>query len=150
MPSFKEIFAELSDAVRLNKFDLDNQLCEHAELFRRVCELLASKEDELTLVLAEADRGIRDGAAAANEKITEVEITRRLAFDDGVGTLKLTVARLKGLKESYIERRHAFSKLVDLHGHQYWSEPGGSGGRATRDANRERIKESNRTNRERT
>ena len=147
-PTFESTFDELSTAVRLDKADLDNQLCEHAELFRRVCELLAEKEDEYALVAAEVDRQLRDDAAAAKEKITEVEISRCMALDGRVGKLKLTVQRLKGLKEAYIERRHAFGKLVDLYGQQYWSEPSGSGSRVVRDTNRERIKQATRTSRE--
>ena len=146
--TFEGTFAELSAAVRLDKADLDNQLCEHAELFRRVCELLAQKEDEYALVAAEVDRELRDEATAAKEKITEVEISRRMALDSKVGTLKLTVHRLRGLKEAYIERRYAFGKLADLYGHQYWSEPSGTSSRVARDATRERIKQATRTNRE--
>lgn len=148
--SFEKVLAELSAALPLDKSNLDNQLCEHAELFRRVCELLSAEEDTYALTEAEVDREIRDSAEAAKEKITEVEIKRRMALDDRVSKLKLNVSRLKGLKEAYLERRHAFSKLVDLYGHQYWSEPGGSKrGTAARDANRERIKEASRTSRER-
>lgn len=149
-PNFDRMFRELSAAVQLNKNDLDNQLCEHPELFRRVCELLSKYEDDLALMEAEVDREIRDARAGAKEKITNVEIERQMALDSRVGKLKLTVSRLKGLKETYIERRHAFSKLVDLHGHQYWSEPsGGKRSVAARDTNRERIRETFRTNRER-
>jgi hypothetical protein len=146
--NFERVFAELSAAVPLDKNDLDNQLCEHAELFRRVCELLAAKEDELKLVEAEADATLRSDMAQAKEKITETEINRRLAFDAGLSKLKLVVARLKGLKESYIERRYAFGKLADLYGHQYWGEPSG-GKRVAHTANRERIREIYKSNRER-
>ena len=146
---FEDVFAELSGAVLLDKSNLDNQLCEHAELFRRVHELLASYEDSLALTTAEVDREIRDEMAGLKEKITEVEISRRMALDSRVGKLKLIVSRLKGLKETYIERRHAFSKLVDLYNGQYWSEPSGSK-REPRNPSRERIMESNRKNRERT
>lgn len=148
--TFDTEYAALSAAVRLDKSDLDNQLCEHAELFRRVCELLAAKEDELVLVVAEVDKRIRDDSAQSKEKITEVEISRRMAFDESVGKLKLTVARLRGLKEAYIERRHAFNKLSDLYGNQYWSEPNGAGRtKVAREASRERVMGAISRNRER-
>lgn len=149
---FERAFAQLSSGVQLSKDDLDTQIIEHAELFRQVCELLALYAAQRDLIEAEADRVIRDEAAEAGEKITEAAIKQRLAGHKRLAYLNLTVARLQGLKDAYIERRHAFGKLSDLYGNQYWSEPSSTsrGSKAAQVSRRERISETiTRNNRER-
>jgi hypothetical protein len=149
---FDEAFVELSEAVKLDKHDLDNQLIDHAELYRQVCDYLALYTAQRDRAEAEADQEIRQDAADAGEKITEAAIKQRLVLNDGLAKLNLTVARLQVLKDSYIERRHAFGKLADLYGSQYWSEHSGvaRGSKAVQSARRERISETiGRNNRER-
>ncbi len=145
-----DAFEALKRALLLDKNDLDRQLCEHAELFYQVCEMLAYLEDDYKLLEAEVDRRIRDEIAAdPKAKVTETEIKRIMAFDAKLGPLKLKVDRVKGLKDAYIERRHAFGKLADLYGNQYWSEHSGVSRRTSKaagDAARERVKETIRRN----
>jgi hypothetical protein len=150
--TFEKVFAELSGAVPLDKHDLDSQLTEHAELFRQVCDLLALYEAKHGRAEAEAAKTLREDAAEAGEKITETAIKQALVLDARVAELALQVDRLKGLKDSYIERRHAFAKLVDLHGNQYWSEHSGiaRGSKAAGAALKERVRDGIRaSNRER-
>lgn len=163
---FERAFKELSDAIKLSKDALDDQIIEHAELFRQVCEYLAVRTAQRDLAKrmleeteATVDSAIRADATDAGEKITEAAVKQRLILDprvqrarDKLAEHTLTVARLMGLKDAYIERRHAFSKLSDLHGNQYWSEHIGSarGSRAVQADRRERIRETiTRNNRER-
>ena len=150
--TFDKVFGELSRAVQLDKHDLDNQLIEHAELFRQVSDHLALYTAERDAAEAHIGQQVRESAVGAKEKVTETEIKRLVQLDERVAALNLQVDRLKALKESYIERRHAFAKLVDLHGNQYWSEHSGiaKGNPHIREGRRERIKEAIRaTHRER-
>lgn len=165
MSTFDNIFTDLSRSVMLDKHDLDNQLTEHAELYRQVCDHLAlytSQRDQakrsLEEVEAKIDGEVREDAAATKEKMTEAAIKQRIILDerviaakDKLAELALTVGRLQGLEKSYIERRHAFAKLVDLHGNQYWSEHSGiaRGNKAVGESRRERVKEVIKSTRER-
>jgi hypothetical protein len=151
MSTFDKVFAELSRAVPLDKHDLDNQLIEHAELFRQVCDHLALYTAERDTTEARIGQQVRESAVGAKEKITETEIKRLVKLDERVAILDLNVDRLKGLKEAYIERRHAFAKLVDLHGNQYWSEHSGiaRGSKMVHEGRRERVRDVIRSNRER-
>lgn len=125
MDDFDRFYKELSAAVRLDKSRLDDQIMDHPEQFRQVVEKLAYYEADLAALEGRTDQLIRETAAAAKEKTTEVEIKRLLSLDATVAKLRLQVDLLKGLRDAYTERRHSFGRASDLYGNEYWSRPGG-------------------------
>lgn len=140
---FERVLDELSQAVRLDKHDLDNQLTEHPELVRQVHDYLAlytaqrdAAKRNVEEMEAKVASEVRDDAAASKEKVTVDDVKQRVVLDDRVvgakdklAELTFTVKRIDSLVIAYDHRRHAFQKLVDLYNGQYWSTTSGGGSR---------------------
>lgn len=125
-------YEELRDALRIDKFNLDDELIRNPELVQRVgesVELAISQRDEASLDLKNAmaamDAVIR--GEAGDKKITEKAIEQEIndtvkIIDMRKNIIRMTekVGRWQALRESYRDRSAALKGLCSLHATNYF------------------------------
>lgn len=150
----KSLFAELRDALVIDKISLDDAWVEHPDLFYRVSEQLTlaiaqrdAKKLDLNNAIAELDEQIR--REAGERKITEKAIEQQISMTPRVIDLRDELGRLGGrvdkwlaLKESYQQRSYALKALVELYNSNYFTTSTGKAAhRAAADSVADHVRE---------
>jgi len=131
-------YEQLRDALRIDKFNLDDELVNNPELVQRVgeqVEMAISRRDEANLDLKNAmaalDAVLRE--EAGDKKLTEKAIEQQIndsvkIIDMRKNIIRLTekVGRWQALRESYRDRSSALKGLCSLHATNYFVVNSGS------------------------
>ncbi len=158
--------SELRAALRIDRYNLDENVERQPELFFEVAEAAALARSEQDLakdsvdeVESRLDVHVRGKAERKDERITEKEIKARIrqhperasAMKNYLG-LKLETERLDQLRDSFKQRGYMLRELVQLYLSSYYQDASASGSRAgVRDARADdvqrRLAEKKRTRR---
>lgn len=141
--------SELRAALRIDRFNLDEDVERQPELFFEVAEAAALARSEQDLakdsvdeVESRLDVHVREKAERNDERITEKEIKARIrqhperaaAMKNYLG-LKLETERLDQLRDSFKQRGYMLRELVQLYLSNYYQDASASGSsRGVRDA----------------
>ena len=142
-----DIVEELRGSLRIDKYALDDEVVQQAEMYHEVADqavLAESRKDEaenlVKQLFAELDIRIRKAALKNDEKLTEREIASRIARDRNyVKAVKKALEarkvykRLDALQTSFRQRSYMVRDLVELHiaGYYQSQSQGGSKRRHT-------------------
>lgn len=145
--------SELRAALRIDRYNLDEDVERQPELFFEVAEAAALARSEQDLakdsvdeVESRLDVHVREKAERKDERITEKEIKARIrqhperaeAMKNYLG-LKLETERLDQLRDSFKQRSYMLRELVALYLSSYYQDSTISGTRAgVRDARADR------------
>jgi hypothetical protein len=130
-------YDELEAALKIDEYNLDDNIIKQPELFRMVSEkykMEVSRRDAakqaLNEALAEADAEIREAAADSKERVMEADIKSQIqlhrsvrAAKDDLHVLTSSTGQWESLEKAYEQRMKALDLLVRLHGSQYFSTP---------------------------
>jgi hypothetical protein len=114
------------DQLVIDPDDLDSALVEQPDLFYHVAEsyvMAVARRDEAKLTMEQAtadlDKQFREAALAAEEKLTEAAMSRKLASAPRIQTLERELLALRAeadrwqaLKEAYQQRSFMLRELV--------------------------------------
>lgn len=124
--------------VKINKFDLDNELVRQPELCLQYSDAhaqaeydLAKAKEQLDVIRAQLDARIREEAQRANEKLTETVVGNRVILHpDYRAALAIyhekqrIASMLKSAAMTFAtSRKEALENLVRLHLGNYYSRP---------------------------
>lgn len=132
----KDLLTYYTQALRLDKHDLDGCCISQPELFERVSSDLAFRmsfrdraKRNLADLEASVDVEVRQESA---KKLTEREIASMVRVDPRIReantvliSCNYVVGRLQALKEAFEHRRAMIKELVTLHQLGYWGETSG-------------------------
>lgn len=170
--SFSDFITRMAEGIRIDPHGLDDALLSHSNMFYEIAQRLAltisrrdAAKDEVKVVEAEVDEIIRDSHAQdekrATDKAVAAEVTQHkdvIAARKSYQGLEAEVGQLTALKESYLQRSYALSKLCDLYLASYYAKSEGgstSAGKlgsikdAQYDATRKRVAQERRNRNER-
>lgn len=126
-PAHKDL-ETLREQLQIDRDDLDTCLVEQPDLYYHVAEayvLAVAKRDEAKLDLEQAtadlDKQFREAAAAAEEKVTEAALSRKLASAPRIQKLERELLGLRveadkwqALKEAFQQRSFMMRELVAM------------------------------------
>lgn len=136
---FGDFITEMASSIKIDPHGLDDALLEHSGIFYRIADRLAltisrrdAAKDEFKVVEAEVDEIIRDSHAQdekrATDKAVAAEVTQHkdvIAAGKAHKKLEGEVLQLTALKEAYLQRSYALSKLCDLYLASYYAKSEG-------------------------
>lgn len=143
-----DLMQELTDGLRIDRENLDEDLIRHPTLFHRVSELHAravSDRDSLKVDIEKAQASLynqfRQEAEEANgnlekgekpEKVTDTAINRKVEASKKIRDLRTSyleansrAVSLDALKESYKQRGYVFNNLTALYTANYFTRESG-------------------------
>jgi len=145
--------SELRAALRIDRYNLDEDVERQPELFFEVAEAAAlarseqdQAKDSVDEVESRLDVHVREKAERNDERVTEKEIKarirqhpERIAAMKNYLELKLETERLDQLRDSFKQRGYMLRELVQLYLSSYYQDATVSGSRAdVRDARADR------------
>ena len=146
--------SELRAALKIDRYNLDEDVERQPELFFEVAEAAAlarseqdQAKDSVDEVESRLDVHVREKAERNDERVTEKEIKARIrqhperiaAMKNYLG-LKLETERLDQLRDSFKQRGYMLRELVQLYLSSYYQDASASGSsRGVRDARADNV-----------
>lgn len=133
---------DLQDAIRIDKYGLDEELVRQPATYLQVANGLAlhtsyrdQAKDDLKQAEAEADQRVRARLEKNGVKITEPLVEREVDLDRSVGDARqryrdacLEADKWSALRDAWLQRSYALKDLVQLHVSAYNTTPTSTAG----------------------
>lgn len=125
----ESLLAFLQKKLSIDKDDLDSALIEQPDLYYHVADAFVTAVAErdaaklnMEQAIAELDKQFREAAAAAEEKVTETSLQRKIATTPRIQTLEKDLLRYRvdadrwqALKEAFQQRSFMLRELVSMY-----------------------------------